>query len=173
MLERRVSLTNLTTKRSAGGGNVIRGYAARYNSLSENLGGFREFIRVNAFYHALESDPDVRCLFNHNADLILGRTASGTLRLSDDGKGLAIECDMPNTTVANDLMESIRRGDVNQMSFGFRCLLDNWMYGSDYVGTESVDPDEVIRELVDINLDGGDCSPVTYPAYESTEVYAD
>lgn len=172
MQERRISVSKLTTRAAGDGTNVIRGHAAVYNSLSQDLGGFREFIRFNAFYRALQSNPDVRCLFNHNPDLILGRTTSGTLRLSDDGVGLAIECDMPDTNVANDLIESIRRGDVSQMSFGFRCTLDNWFYGSDYVGPESVDPDEVIRELVDIDLDQGDCSPVVYAAYLATDVSA-
>jgi hypothetical protein len=59
------------------------------------------------------------------------------------------------------------------MSYGFRCLNDAWYYGNDYVGAEQVDDDQVIRELIDINLDGGDCSPVVYPAYLETDVTAE
>ncbi len=174
MLERRFSAANLTTKRSAAGGadpKIIKGHAANYNSLSQDLGGFRECIRFGAFYRALQEDPDVVCLWNHNDDMILGRTTAGTLTLEDDNKGLAFECTPPNTTAGNDTLENVRLGNVKQCSFAFYCLSDLWYYGRDYTGTEAVDPDEVIREIVDLRLT--DVSPVCSPAYLSTDVSAE
>ena len=174
MLERRFSAANLTTKRSAGGGTdpkTIKGHAAKYNSLSQDLGGFREFIRFGAFHRALQNDPNVVCLFNHDSNLILGRNVAGTLTLEDDGTGLYFECTPPNTSAGNDILENVRLKNVSQCSFGFYCLADNWMYGSDYVGSEAVGPDEIIREVVDLSLT--DVSPVCSPAYLSTDVTAE
>jgi hypothetical protein len=171
MLERRFSVSNLATKRSAGGASgsgVLTGHAALYNSLSQDLGGFRECIRMNTFYNALQNDPDVVGLFNHDYNMILGRTTAGTLVLSDDGKGLAFECTLPNTTVAADLLENVRVKNLTQCSFGFYCLADVWYRGSDYVGSEAVDPDEIIREVTCLSLT--DISIVASPAYLSTDV---
>src|SRR5580704_19345656 len=71
----------------ADGSKVITGYAAMFNSLSSDLGGFVEVIRAGAFSKCLASNPDVRCLFNHS-DVVLGRTTAGTLRLTEDEVGL-------------------------------------------------------------------------------------
>jgi HK97 family phage prohead protease len=175
MLERRFSVSNLAAKRSAGGASgdsrVITGHAAMYDSLSQDLGGFRECIRFGAFYRALQDNPNVVALFNHNNDLILGRTTAGTLKLDDDGKGLAFEVSLPNTTVANDLLENIRLGNISQCSFGFFCTADTWYEGIDYGGSEAVNPYEIIREVIDLSL--VDVSPVCTPAYLSTDVSAE
>ena len=138
----------------------IVGYAAKYNSLSGDLGGFREIIMPGAFDRAIRDGHDVRALWNHNSDLVLGRTKSGTLRLSTDAEGLKIDNDMPDTQAARDALVSIERGDVDQMSFAFRTLSDNWR-------TEG---GEAVRELLDVEL--LDISPVAYPAYEQTQVSA-
>ena len=129
-----------------------------FNSESEDLGGFREIILPGAFDRALREAHDVRALWNHNADVVLGRTKSGTLRLSVDEHGLRSEIDMPETRAAEDALASIRRGDVDGMSFGFRVLTDNW---------RSQDGVQ-IRELTDLEL--LDVSPVAYPAYPATQV---
>lgn len=135
----------------------IVGYAAKFNSPSGDLGGFTEIIRRGAFAKTLQ-EADVRALWNHDSNYVLGRSKSGTLRLSEDDEGLRIEIDPPETQWAQDLITSIDRGDVDQMSFAFRAIQDKW------TGT----PEDPVRELLEVRL--LDVSPVTYPAYEETEV---
>lgn len=139
---------------------VIRGYAAVFNVVSENLGWFREIIRPGAFKKTINDGADVRALFNHNPDFVIGRTKSGTLKLTEDEKGLFIEATPPDATWARDLVLSISRGDIDQMSFGFETVKDRW-------GTEG---GESMRELLEAKL--FDVSPVTYPAYTQTSVSA-
>lgn len=140
-------------------GKTIVGHAAIFNSLSEDLGGFREQIASGSFARAIGED-DVRALFNHDANLILGRNRAGTLKMSEDERGLKVEITPPDTVFANDLMKSIKRGDVTQMSFAFRVVKENWEHG------EGGEPD--IRTLQEVEL--FDVSPVTYPAYKQTDV---
>lgn len=144
--------------RAVDGGKKIAGYAAIFNSLSENLGGFREKIAPGAFANSLASGDDVRGLIDHNPSLILGRTKSGTLRLAEDSKGLRYEINPPDTQYARDLMESLKRGDVDQSSFGFRTLEDSW----------TTENGEQVRTLLDVKL--FDVSAVTFPAYTATSV---
>ncbi len=136
----------------------IRGHAAVFNKMSEDLGGFREIIMPRAFDSALDRGDDVRALVDHDPSKILGRTKAGTLTLNVDSKGLRVNIQPPNNTVGNDIVESIRRGDVDSMSFGFRTLEDVW---------RTVDGEE-IRELIDLEL--FDVSPVSFPAYPQTDV---
>jgi uncharacterized protein len=136
----------------------IVGYAAVFDSLSEDLGGFRERVRVGAFTRSLRDGADVRALVDHNPSEILGRVKSHTLTLRPTARGLLAYIDPPNTTRARDLMESIRRGDVDGMSFGFKTVADEW---------HSEDGVEV-RDLTDVDL--FDVSVVTFPAYPATEV---
>lgn len=135
----------------------ISGHAAVFDQLSEDLGGFRERIAAGAFAKTLQS-ADVRALFNHDPNFVLGRNKSGTLRLKEDITGLAIEIDPPDTQLAKDLMISMKRGDISQMSFGFRTNLDKW---------QKIDG-EWTRTLLEVEL--FDVSPVTYPAYTQTDV---
>ena len=104
--------------------NVIRGYAAVYNSDSEWMGGFYEQIEMGAFDDVM--DNDVRAYLNHDENLLLGRVSSGTLRIGTDKRGLFYEVDLPNTTYANDLVELMKRGDINQSSFAFLIGEDRW-----------------------------------------------
>jgi len=133
-------------------GNVIRGYAAVYNSDSEWMGGFYEQIENGAFDDVLEND--VRAYFNHDENLLLGRVSSGTLRIGTDKRGLFYEVDLPNTSYANDLVELMKRGDVNQSSFAFLIGQDRWEQrdGKTYRIIEKV------SRLLDV-------SPVAQPAY--------
>jgi len=136
----------------------IVGHAANFNSLSADLGGFREMIAPGAFTSAI-ANSDVRALWNHDKNIVLGRNKSGTLRLSEDDQGLAFEIDMPDTQLVRDMVAApIARGDVSQCSFGFRTIKDLW---------EKVNG-EVVRTLLEVEL--FDVSPVTYPAYNSTDV---
>ena len=134
------------------------GYAVVFNSLSDDLGWFREQIRPGAFANSIKTS-DIRALWNHNPDYVLGRNRAGTLMLEEDEKGLRIEINPPDTTWAKDLMQSISRGDVDQMSFGFRTKQDEW---------DERDPKNVIRTLLEVDL--FDVSPVTYPAYPATSI---
>src|SRR5262245_46107276 len=115
-LERRAFTVNL---RAADDSPKINGHAAVFGVEADIAGLFWERIEPGAFTKAIGRD-DVRALWNHNPDYVLGRNTSGTLRLSEDEKGLAVEIDPPDTQWARDLAISIRRGDVSQMSFGFR-----------------------------------------------------
>jgi len=135
----------------------IRGHAAVFNKLSVDLMGFKEKVAPGAFIQSIENS-DIRALWNHNPDYVLGRNKSGTLSLEEDKKGLAIEISPPDTQWARDLMETIKRGDVDQMSFAFQVKKDSW----DETGKESV------RTLEEVEL--FDVSPVTYPAYPQTDV---
>lgn len=160
--ERRVfSLDTLTVEHRDGEASKIRGHAAVFNQLSEDLGGFREQIVPGAFVEAIERD-DVRALFNHDANFILGRNRSGTLRLTEDTRGLAIEVDAPNTQTIRDLVLSpIERGDVSQMSFGFSVRPGGQDWAKDEEG-------RTIRTLKKLRL--FDVSPVVFPAYPQTDV---
>jgi len=136
----------------------IRGYAAVFNKLSDVLGGFREKIAPGAFRKTLK-EADVRALFNHDPNVVLGRTSTGTLSLKEDDKGLFMEIEPPDTAPARDLLTLIERGDVDQASFAFRVIVDEWK------NEESEMP---IRTLKEVQL--FDVSPVTYPAYPQTSV---
>ena len=138
----------------------IVGYAAVFDSLSEDLGGFREKIAQGAFKNSISRGDDVRALFNHDSNYVLGRSLSNTLNLNEDRKGLRIEIDPPDTQFSNDLLVSIGRGDISQMSFGFYTKSDTW--------EESEDKKEVTRTLNEVDL--VDVSPVTFPAYPETQV---
>ncbi len=133
------------------------GYPAKFNRLSEDLGGFREKIAPGAFKKSLKT-ADVRALFDHDSKFVLGRTRSKTLALVEDNVGLKMSVQPPNTAWADDLMESVARGDISQMSFGFRTVSDSWRQQKG----------EHIRTLEEVDL--FDVSVVTYPAYPDTEV---
>jgi HK97 family phage prohead protease len=144
--------------RSEDDGRKIVGYAAVFNSTTD-LGYFEERIKPGAFRRPIKEQQDVRALWNHDANFVLGRTKSGTLRLIEDEVGLRIEIDPPATQTARDLVESIRRGDVDQMSFAFIAVKESW------TDRQGMLP---LRELEDVDL--FDVSPVTYPAYQATSV---
>lgn len=136
----------------------IVGYALRFNTESDDLGGFVETIEPHALDGADMSD--VRALINHDADKVLGRSKSGTLKLEVDDFGLKYTIDPPDTTYARDLIESMKRQDISQSSFAFMIDYDNegdhWEYNEErdlYIRT--------IKRFKSI----ADVSVVTYPAY--------
>jgi len=142
----------------AGGRAKIAGHAAVFNSLSEELWGFRERIVPGAFAPAL-GKSDIRALLNHDPNFVLGRTKNGTLRVQEDETGLAVEIDPPETAWADDLLVSIGRGDISQMSFAFRVGEESW----ETVGGANIRTILSFDEVFDV-------SPVTYPAYPATDV---
>lgn len=137
----------------------ITGYAAVFNSKTSIGDFFDEIIEPGAFSRSLSENGDIRALFNHNWDNVLGRTKSGTLYLEEDERGLKFEIELPNTSVGRDLAESMARGDINQCSFGF--WIDNGKETWDY----SVEP--ALRTIHEVEL--FEISIVSLPAYDDTE----
>ena len=138
----------------------IVGHASVFDSWSETLGGifpFKEIVRKGTFTETIKFD-DIRALFNHDPNFVLGRNKAGTLELEEDEIGLRVVITPPDTSWANDLIKNLRRGDISQMSIGFIVLEDTW-------GTQDgID----IREIKKVQL--FDVSIVTYPAYTQTDV---
>ncbi|MFH6687461.1 HK97 family phage prohead protease [Cellulosimicrobium funkei] len=132
----------------------FHGRAVVYDQLSADLGGWQEVIKPGAATRTLAGTPDVRFLVNHDPNLLLARTASGTLTLSEDDEGILVDADMADVSYARDLAVLLERGDATQMSFGFWILRDEWSGNL-----------HVVREF---DLDGGDVSVVTYPAFPQT-----
>lgn len=141
------------------GNRTITGHAAVFNQLSEDLGGFREQISTGAFSNALQEGQDVVANVNHEDDSLLGRTRSGTLKLKEDSTGLLSDIAVPNTTLGNDMLELVGRGDIDKMSFRFRVRPGGELW--DFSG------DIPIRTILDVDL--YDVSLVTFPAYAGTD----
>jgi HK97 family phage prohead protease len=140
----------------------LAGYAALFDTPTEIAGQFREQIAPGAFSAAVTRD-DVRALFNHDPNYVIGRTTAGTLTLREDGTGLAYDVVPPDTTWARDLMVSVERGDISQSSFGFIVEADEW--------TPPATRGELpLRTITRVSL--FDVSPVTFPAYPETTVSA-
>lgn len=135
---------------------VITGYAAVFNTPSNEMPWIEE-IDPHAFDAVMKQKPDVRALWNHNPDHVLGRTTAGTLELRLDSQGLAYTVKPPETTVARDLMISMRRKDVTQSSFSFICSRDQWTNNPDGTVTRRI---LEFSELLDV-------SPVTFPAFDA------
>ena len=137
----------------------IGGYAAVFEKYSQPIGRFIEKIAKGAFASSLAQD-DIRALWSHNSDIVLGRTRNQTLRLFEDDFGLGFELMLPATQAGRDAYTSIKRGDVSGVSFGFSVLSDSWKKG------EEGKPHE--RTLNTIKL--FEISPTAFPAYEQTSV---
>jgi len=155
-MERR-ALTAPPELRAEGDGKVARGYAAMFNSEADIGGYFREIIAPGAFTETLKS-ADVRALIDHDTGRVIGRTASGTLRLSEDDKGLSVEIDLPDTTDGRDLAVQLERGDISGMSFGFIVRHDEW--------DETSDPPTRTIHAMDLR----EVSAVAFPAYGDTQI---
>ena len=161
ILERRVAPATTEIRSNEDGSWSLVGHAAVFDSQSEDLGGFREVIQRGAFRRILKQDGlDVRALFNHDQNQVLGRTINGTLSLREDPTGLLYEVNVANTSYGRDLKVLLERGDVSQSSFAFR-VSDKGQKWQDQ-------PDgSLLRTITDF-ADLLDVSPVTYPAYTST-----
>ena len=157
---RMLPMTELRIADSDGGGGTIEGHAAVFDSWSETLGGifpFKEIVRKGAFNESIGKD-DIRALFNHDPNYVLGRNRAGTLELVEDDIGLRVKITPPDTSWAKDILTSIRRGDITQMSIGFIVEDDKW----------STKDGMDVREIRKVQL--FDVSPVTFPAYTATDV---
>jgi len=136
-------------------GMQFSGYAAVFESDSEPL-PFIERIAPGAFKGSLRNRNDIKLLWNHDTASVLGSTRAGTLRVTEDARGLFVEADLPNTSTGRDARELIGRGDVDSMSFGFTVARngDEWS------------ADGSVRTLTKINLH--EVSIVAFPAYTAT-----
>lgn len=138
----------------------LRGYAAVYNSDSVDFGEFKEQILPGAFTRTLREKPDIRALVDHDSAKVIGRTKSGTLALREDERGLIAEIDPPDTSHGRDIIELVKRGDVDGMSFGFIVKKDKWEKRSG----------SLLRSLIDVDL--LEVSIVAFPAYPATQISA-
>ena len=143
--------------------NVVVGYGSVYNSRSENLGGFYEYISEGAFTDELINSSDVRALINHDPNLILARSkfGEGTLKLNADNKGLKYEFEMPDTSYARDLLINMKNNNLNQSSFAFTIPSGGDEWSSDEAGNNIRTINKIDR-LFDISV-------VTYPAYSQAD----
>ena len=135
---------------------TVAGYAIVFNSLSVDLGQFKEQIAEAAFTESIRTKP-VFAYYAHNKSEVLGRTENNTLRLNPDSKGVAFELDLPATTRGKDLAISIKRGDITGVSFGFNVIKDDWSVGEFPVRTVQ---SGILHEI----------SIVADPAYEMASV---
>jgi hypothetical protein len=160
-LERRLigEVPGLHIKQDDNGRTVIRGYAAVFESESQDLGGFHEIVERGAFDEVMRSNPDVFGKYNH--ERVIGRTTSGTMRLTVDDRGLRYEIDPPRA--AADVVELIERGDVRGSSFAFRSSPKDETWTRDASG-------RMIRRIKKFSF-LGDAGPVDTPAYLATETY--
>lgn len=145
--------TNQIELRATGDGMTFEGYAAVFNSLSEDL-GFRELIKPGAFNKSLRGRHRMMLLWNHDASQPLSSTRNGSLKLVEDDRGLKVSAQLPDTTLGRDIAELVRSGVIDAMSFGFQVKKDSWS------------ADGTTRTLEEIALH--EVSLVSFPAYEGT-----
>ena len=145
----------------------LSGYAIVFNVLSEPIFGlFKERVMPEALEKTLKED-DQLCLWGHDAMYVLGRKSANTLDLRVDDKGLYFEVTPPNTNWARDLVESVHRGDINQMSFGFKVFDERWIQDKETIKEHGMP----IREILGIKL--YEISIVSFPAYSQSSVRGD
>jgi HK97 family phage prohead protease len=158
--ERRFTSVPVEIRAGRDKSNTIGGYAAKFNRMSQNLGGFKEQIRSGAFnYSASQGWPDVQARYNHDDSAIIGTTGGNSLRLHTDEEGLVYEVDMLDDFLSQRIYKLVERGDVRQSSFAFIADEDDW--GTDDTGYP-------MRTLVTVRL--LDVAPVNAPAYLDTSV---
>lgn len=145
------------------GNKTILGYAVKWEKKSHVMGYYRKFreqFKQGAFADSLQKD-DQRFLWSHDVSKVLGRTKNNTLRLSEDSIGLRFELDLPDTTLGDDTFKSIKRGDVDGVSFGFQMINEE---------IEEPDDDLMLRTVTKAKL--FEVSAVAFPAYPDSEVSA-
>lgn len=152
------SLVAPVERRDAEDGKItVAGYAAVFGEWADIGGWFEETVARGAFTNTLRT-ADVRAYFGHDRGRVLGRSTAGTLRLTEDSKGLAVEIDLPDTSDGRDAATLIERGDITGMSFGFEVMRQEW--------DETVDPPR--RTILEVEL--REVSIVSEPAYEGTSI---
>lgn len=161
--ETREMTQEIQIRENEDGKRTISGYAVKWEKKSHVLGYFRKFreqFQKGAFADSLQKD-DQRFLWSHDASKVLGRTKNNTLRLQEDDTGLRFELDLPNTTLGEDTYKSIKRGDVDGVSFGFQMISHD---------LEEPDDDLPLRTVTKARL--LEVSAVAFPAYPDSQVSA-
>jgi uncharacterized protein len=151
--ELRVNSTDIEV-RAEGDGMTFTGYASVFNSPSEDLGGFIEYVAPGAFKRSLQSRNEVKLLWNHDSGEPLASLRGGTMQLVEDSRGLKVTAQLPNTTRGRDIAELLRTKVIDSMSFGFNVIRDSWS------------SDGKTRTLESVRL--FEVSVVSFPAYPST-----
>jgi HK97 family phage prohead protease len=152
--EIRTNNTEFEIRSEGEDGMTFTGYASVFNSSSEDLGGFREFVAPGAFKRSLQSRNEIKLLWNHDTNEPLASVRGGSLELVEDRYGLKVKAKLPNTTRGRDVAELLRSKVIDSMSFGFNVIKDAWSENGSVRTLESVRLHEV--------------SIVTYPAYSAT-----
>jgi HK97 family phage prohead protease len=168
MNKREIRFLAAELRAATDGDFVLEGYAALFNNESKDLGGFRETIAPGAFTRSLRENADVKALFNHDSNLILGRSKSSTLALKEDERGLYFRAQLNKESQQHrDIYASVQRRDIDECSFAFSVPVggQRWEEKKDSDGSVYA-----ARTLTDVDL--FDVSAVTYPAYGGTSVAA-
>jgi HK97 family phage prohead protease len=152
--EIRTTSTEFELRAEEGDGMTFTGYASVFNSSSEDLGGFREFVAPGAFKRSLQARNEIKLLWNHDTNEPLASVRGGSLQLMEDNYGLKVTAKLPNTTRGRDVAELLRSKVIDSMSFGFNVIKDSWSNNGSVRTLESVRLSEV--------------SVVTFPAYQAT-----
>ena len=142
------------------GERILEGYAAVFGTPSDIGGMFTETIRKGAFSKTIKETDQVM-LWNHDDGKPLGRRSKGTLRLSEDGHGLKASVTLADTSWGNDAHISVKRGDVQGMSFRFAAVQEKW---------DESDLNNIKRDILEARVP--EVSPVTFPAFPQTEIEA-
>lgn len=160
---RELSTSDIEIREDDEGKRTLSGYAVKWEKKSSVLGmffKFREQVEKGAFSESLKND-DQRFLWSHDMSKVLGRTKNDTLALKEDNTGLRFDLELPNTTLGNDTYESISRGDIDGVSFGFKVEDDS---------VEEPDDDIPLRTVKQAKL--LEVSAVAFPAYPDSAVSA-
>jgi HK97 family phage prohead protease len=152
--EVRVNTTELEVRQDTADGMTFTGYASVFNSPSEDLGGFIEYVAPGAFKRSLQSRNEIKLLWNHDTGEPLASLRGGTMQLVEDRTGLKVTATLPNTTRGRDVAELLRTKVIDSMSFGFNVIRDSWS------------SDGKTRTLESVRL--SEVSVVSFPAYSST-----
>lgn len=161
--QREILTQKIEIREDEGGNKTLSGYAVKWKMKSVVMGYYRKFreqFKQGSFADSLRND-DQRFLWSHDTSKVLGRTKNNTLRLMEDSIGLRFEIDLPNTTLGSDTFESIKRGDVDGVSFGFNMITEE---------IDEPDDDLMLRTVTKAKL--LEVSAVAFPAYPDSEVSA-
>jgi len=151
--EVRVNTTSFEL-RAEGDGMTFTGYASVFNSPSQDLGGFIEYVAPGAFKRSLQSRNEVKLLWNHDAGEPLASLRGGSMQLVEDERGLKVTATLPQTSRGRDVAELLRTNVIDSMSFGFNVIKDTWSRDGQTRTLDSV-------RLFEVSI-------VSFPAYEAT-----